>query len=180
MFLLRGLVDCVSGGTLLAAYHALFHSVMTYAIAVWGGASSADRVFALQRRAIRILARLGFREDCRNAFHQLGILTFPAVFIMENLIFVKKNESSFTTHGDVHDHRTRARQNIVSTYCRLAKCQSRPDFMAVKLFNKLPVPVRILEHRYFRKRLKLFFTRNVFYSVNEFLNFDMSRYNFNA
>lgn len=169
LFLLKNLKGIVSMETLLSAYYALFNSVMTYGIMAWGGASSACRVFALQRKAVRVMAGLGFREDCRGAFRDLGILTFQSVFILESIIYVKKNESSFVSHGDIHDYPTRGRDDLVTAYCRLKKCRYRPEHLAIKLYNKLPPNVRSFSVTKLKSFIKEILTGNVFYSIDEFL-----------
>ena len=68
VFILRNLATSVSQCTLMSAYYALFHTVMTYGIMVWGGASQAERIFGMQRKAVRILAGMHYRADCRISF----------------------------------------------------------------------------------------------------------------
>ena len=89
IFLLRTMGDCVSPPILKQAYFTLCHTHIAYAIIVWGHSSGAKRVFGLQRRAVRILAGLCYREDCRRAFIDLSIMTLPSLFIYENLLHIK-------------------------------------------------------------------------------------------
>lgn len=80
-FLLRNLSKIVSKQTLLTAYFGIIHSCISYAILVWGHSSHSTHVFAAQRKAIRIIANLKYRDDCREAFKGLGILTLPCIYI---------------------------------------------------------------------------------------------------
>nr|CAI5847843.1 unnamed protein product [Callosobruchus analis] len=57
IYALRALSSCVSLHILRTAYFALIHTHISYAILAWGHSSGAHRLFALQRKAIRILAR---------------------------------------------------------------------------------------------------------------------------
>lgn len=68
IFVIRNLSKCVSNKILVQAYYALVHSHLRYAITAWGHAADSARVFALQRRALRVMAGLSYREDCRNAY----------------------------------------------------------------------------------------------------------------
>ena len=53
IYLLRNLASCVSQKTLLTAYFGLIHSVLIYAILVWGHSPHAASAFAVQRKAVR-------------------------------------------------------------------------------------------------------------------------------
>ena len=67
----------VSQKVLITAYHGQIHSTLSHVILVWGHSNHCVRVFALQRRAIRIVYGLKYGHDCRDAFKKLYILTFP-------------------------------------------------------------------------------------------------------
>ena len=85
---------------------------------------------------------IGYRDDCRDAFVDLKILTLPSAYILENLLYLKRNEGLFGTHGDVHDYSTRQRDNLVPAYLRLVRCQDGPGYWAIKLFNVLPTDIK--------------------------------------
>lgn len=180
IFLIRNLAGCVSPETLKNAYHALFHSIMTYGILAWGKASSTTRVFGLQRKVVRIIAGISYREDCKEAFRSLKIMTFPAAYIYECLVYVKENDSKFNTHHQLHDYPTRHGNDIRAPFVRLKKGQSNPEFIGVKYFNKLPSNIRGLPLKSFKKALKNCFIQNIFYSESEFLTCDISIINFNV
>jgi hypothetical protein len=74
LFVLRQLRSEVNVKTLLTAYHALVHSNITYAILVWGHSTHLCKVFNQQRKCIRVLGGLGYRDDCRDMFKTLKIL----------------------------------------------------------------------------------------------------------
>jgi hypothetical protein len=69
----------VNDKTLVTAYHALVHSNITYAILVWGHSTHLRKVFNQQRRCIRVLGGLGYRDDCRDIFKTFKILTVPCI-----------------------------------------------------------------------------------------------------
>ena len=90
IFGLRVLSTSVSTDMLRTAYHALCQPIMTYSLLNWGGAASWRDVFCLQRRAVRIIDKLQYRDDCRDSFSTLRILTFPCLYILECVLFVRK------------------------------------------------------------------------------------------
>lgn len=120
---------------------------------------------------MRILAGIGYRDDCRQAFSALRILTFPSQYIYTNLLFVKQNETTFTSHVDVHSYDTRNKINLVLPYWRLKRCQDGPGYWAVKFYNMLPQAIKCLSFRHFKKRVKEILITNPFYSFDEYFNF---------
>lgn len=149
--MLRSLSKCVSINVLRTAYFAVFHSHLSYATLAWGHSSGMTRLFRIQRKAVRIIAGLPFREDCRQQFSSLGILTLPCVFILECVLYVRRNEEIFRTHRDIHGHHTRFRDNLVPAYWRLKRCQDGPGYWAIKFFNILPQNFRSLPIMTFKK-----------------------------
>ena len=90
MFLLRQLLNEVSRDVLRVAYYSNFHSSLSYAILNWGHSSHSSKVFAQQRKCLRILGILKHRECCRQEFVKQKILTLPGVYILECLMYMKK------------------------------------------------------------------------------------------
>ena len=89
----------------------------------------------MQRKAVRMLSGLGFREECRVAFSNLGILTVPSVYILENLLYVRKNHDVYVIHRSMHDYETRGRDALVPNYWRLGRYQYGPGYWANTFFN---------------------------------------------
>ena len=87
IYALRNLADNVSTDVLKMAYHALVQSHISYGIIVWGNSVQPTRIFGLQRRAIRIVDGIKYRDECRNSFRKLSILTLPSLYIYEVLIY---------------------------------------------------------------------------------------------
>ena len=175
-FALRGLSNSVSVEVLKTVYFSLIQSLLSYAVLVWGHSCHACRVFALQRRAIRVLAGLAYGEDCRGAFRSLGILTFPSIYIFENLLHIKHNEDQYRAHSDLHEYDTRNKANLAIIYRRLKRCQNGPGFLGVSLFNKLPSHIKALSVKNFKCKVRDFLAEQAFYSVQEFLNCEVASF----
>lgn len=171
LFLLRRLADNISGKALKSAYFATFHSQLSYAVLVWGHAPNSKYLFGLQRKAIRVVAGLGFRDDCRGSFKQLGILTLPSLYLLENLLYVVGNIDLFATHGDVHTYQTRNKTNLIPARWRLKRCQSGPGYWGIKYFNVLPPNIRELPVIRFKQVLKKILIDNAFYSHDEYFQY---------
>lgn len=170
VFLLRGLSESVSRRVLRTAYFSLCHSLLSYAILAWGQAADWPRIFALQRRAIRVIAGLGFREDCRADFAALDILTFPSLYIYHLLIFARENIDGYPTNDSFHSYFTRNGSDLQIPFFRLSKSQKSVHFLAPKYYNKVPDRLRDLDSVNFGKQLKIFLIKKSYYSFTEFLN----------
>lgn len=174
IFLLRGLAKTVSQTTLLTAYYGLIHSQITYAILVWGHSPHAATVFAIQRRAIRVIAGLGYRDDCRDAFKNLKVLTLCSIYVLQCLLHVKENESKYIKRDTIHLYHTRNSNKLQTDFLRLTKTRDGAGYYGIKFFNLLPYEIQKLNYKHFKTVVKKFLTDNAFYDINDFTNADFS------
>lgn len=58
---------------------------MTYGLLFWG--TDVDKIFILQKQAVRYLAGLGPRDSCRQAFRDLKIMTLASAHVHENIVY---------------------------------------------------------------------------------------------
>lgn len=56
-------------------YCANFEFVLKYGITFWGSNTLMGKVFVAQKRAIRVILKMGFRDSCRGKFRALSLLT---------------------------------------------------------------------------------------------------------
>nr|CAI5863722.1 unnamed protein product [Callosobruchus analis] len=113
-----------------------------------------DQVFRLQRRCIRVMSGLGWRDCCRNKFTELGLLTLPSLYILNCLKYIKANLHRFTYHSDIHDYPTRNCRDVLSGFHRLSRTRRGTDYHCVKFFNVLPENVRALPDELFYAKIK--------------------------
>lgn len=170
IYLLRNLANIVSQKTLITAYHGLIHSTLSYAILIWGHSTHSASVFALQRKAVRILYGLNYRDDCRQAFKNLKILTLPSVYILQCLLYIKEHASNYTSHNEVHSYSTRNNNNIYPNFLRLSKTRNGPNYYALKFFNYLPAKVKELDFKSFKNTIRAYLMTSAFYNFEEFLS----------
>lgn len=170
VYLLRNLRAVVSEEVLLMAYHALMGSVLHYGILAWGHAPAAQDIFAMQRRAIRVIAGVGYRACCRRSFTALKIMTVPSIYIMECLRYTKQNIESFSTRFDTHGRDTRSRHHVNINLHRVNASRCGRTFFGPKLFNLLPTNIKMLPTKEFLSCLKKYLTEMAFYSIQECLD----------
>lgn len=170
-YMLRTLKFEVSSAIMRTAYFALFESHLSYAVLAWGHSTIRHRLFRLQRRAIRTMAGLEYRDSCRQAFVDMGILTLPCIYIFECVKYVKLHPERYVQHNMIHSHNTRQGKDICPGPLKLKRSQDGINFHAIKFFNRLPVVVREKDSKTFLKEVRNVLMKNAFYDWDEFMSY---------
>ena len=177
LFALRVLKDKLDFSTLRLVYHALFQSHLSYGIMLWGNSSQQNtaRVQRQQKKAIRIMARLGHNESCKPYFKQLGLMTVIGLYIYEILTFVRSNLNIIQQDPVNHKYDTRNRENYIRPIKQsTAIYEKSVSYSGISLYNILPHDMHQASEKMFKKRLKLFLLENTFYELSEFQNCNKS------
>jgi hypothetical protein len=132
-FMLRKLLSIVNVKTLRIVYFAHFHSQVSYGIILWGSSSSMRHLFIIQKRAIRIMLRLGPRSPCRESFKKLYILTVPCLYIYALMLFVVKNPNIYQINTSVHSRSTTQRNKLHVPSARFSSIQRGIYYSSVKI-----------------------------------------------
>lgn len=77
----------------------------------WGCSGSEGNAFVLQKFAVGQILKFSARETCRSNFKKLQILTLPAIYLFECIVYFNKHLGSFECYFPQHSHNTKA--NIV-------------------------------------------------------------------
>lgn len=172
LFVLRFIVKYVPATTARTVYFSLMYSHITYGIELWG--STADthfqKIFKLQKQAVRYLAKLGYNDSCRQSFKNLSLLTLPCIYIYRLLIYIYTNRYNFKTNSDIHPYNTRTKTHIVVERHRLHKFEKKPSYIGSRLYNKLPKLIKTSESlKRFKTKLYKFLAEKAYYGVDEYL-----------
>lgn len=172
IFVMRQLRSCLSSSTMKIVYFALVHSLLSYAIVLWGNASTSFKIFRLQKSAVRIIDSAPYGTHCKPLFRKYGILPLPSLFIFESLLLTHKNLNILSSHADRHNYNTRLRWNLIPSFSRLRMTQVNK--IDVSLYNKFinyhrDINVKQMTYNVFHKFAKNFFIDHCFYSVDEYL-----------
>ena len=144
---------------------------------LWGNSSQHNtaRILRLQKKALRIMARLGHNESCKSYFKKLNLMTVVSLYVYELLTFVKRNINLIKQDPIIHSYETRNRGNFIrpikhstSTY------EKSVSYSGIQLYNSLPYDMHNISENMFKKRLKMFLLENPFYEFSEFQNCDKS------
>jgi len=108
-YLLKQSSQCLNRDCLLKIYNAFIFSHLSYGTFIWGNSSHVKLLknFSLQKQSIRIILHLKFRESCRGLFRNLKMLTFPAIYAYQCILYVKNQKEVTQYHKDVHSYNTR-------------------------------------------------------------------------
>lgn len=175
LYCLRYLSHFLPKGTLKVVYYGYVYPHLTYGLMFWGTASktSLQRVFVLQKRALRILCGLGYRESCREHFRREGLLTLPSLFIFTISVYVFSNASLFSTN--IHNYNTRNKNDLAIPFHKLALFEKSIKFLGPKIFNILPNLVKDSTCLgSFKRTLKAFLAEKAFYSLNEYYSYNIT------
>lgn len=170
IFALRCLSNFSSKETLSLAYNGILESKLRYGIIFWGfcDMQNFNRIFILQKRALRIVWGLGPGESCREHFRSDGVLTFPSLLVYACLDFVYNNPHFFTTPN--HSYSTRNKHSLEIDKFKLNIFKNSVFYYGPKLFNKLPVEIRLAPSAMaFRRGVRRCLAERAYYSLQEAL-----------
>jgi len=86
-------------------YNSLIESLIKYSIILWGLSSqnNLERIFKLQKRAIRTMLKLQPSASCFDHYKELSILTVPCIYMFEKIVYVKEQN---LVKAHQHPHNT--------------------------------------------------------------------------
>lgn len=170
LFALRRIQATSTPEALTTAYHALFESKLRYGIAAWGGSSLCymERVLLQQKKAVRIMTGIGWRDSCRDHFKQLNLLTVVNIYILEVVLLA--TSCQLTRQQDLHGYHTRNTRNFNLPAHRRKFCEKKPTYAGAKYFNALPQELKRSTSRQLKVKLSRWLLERPFYSIGEFLD----------
>lgn len=156
----------------LSAYYAYVHSRLRYGIIFWGNSVEASRIFVLQKSCIRSIFHLKRNASCRDTFKNFSILTLPGIYIYECACFAKENYELLKNQEIDHSYNTRGRKN-----CQLVLPQTTKTMVSksitsqmIRVYNHLPLSIRNLTLKLFKRQLNHLLSESVVYTVSDFYN----------
>jgi len=169
-FVLRIIRESTNLETQITVYHAYFASIMNYGLTVWGSANQAKKIFILQKRAVRLIAKVPQITHCKEFFIRFKIMTLYSSYIYQLALMVKRDFDTFMENQISHDYNTRSRNLIKPVQHRLNIFHLSPQYMAPKIYNSLPLTIKNINSiTKFKKTLKNFLLDKAYYSVEEYL-----------
>ena len=137
-------------------YNALILPHIQYGLEVWYSCSENDRkrIFTLQKRSVRAIRNLQYRDHTNDHFKSLNFLKLEDLY-KQHLLLDIHNKNEFVLHRDQHDYFTRNRNNSVIPFFNHAKCQKTWLYNGISFWNDLPNTIKDMKsHNQFKTALK--------------------------
>lgn len=167
-YTLRILTDEINFEAAKSAYFSYVQSRLTYGIIFWGATSDWLRVFRAQKSAVRAICKLKARQSCKEYFIENGMLTLPALYIIEACVFIQKHYDEFFRQWVTqHSYRTRNQGHYISNP---PFRYNKNNFLLkiLKIYNYLPNQLKTYTPQQLKKCLTDKLKPLAIYSVNEF------------
>lgn len=165
---LKTLSKYLNEKSLKVFYFANFESLMKFGLIFYGSSSELIEIFRVQKRVIRCIFKMNYRESCRGIFKRNRIMTVYGLYIYEILIYVFKNIGVYSTCSSFHSYQTR-QLNLSFPRHKLSITEKHPTYACIKYYNNLPVDIRNCQTlNLFKKKLKSFLLDLEPYSLDDF------------
>ena len=139
---------------LVILYNSFVLPYLNYSVLTWFSSSvNCDKLFLLQKRAVRIIVNAGYRDHTANLFAKLKNLKFKDLYSLNLGKFMFKYmhnslpdcfSSCFTLTSNIHSHNTRSasRKNIHVCYNRTSLFKNSLIQRGVNYWNSLSESIK--------------------------------------
>ena len=133
--------------TLLTLYSSLLVPHLLYGIEIWYGALqiNKDRIFKLQKKAIRAVNCLPYNHHTNDFFKSMELLKLEDIYKQKLLVNMFKNQN-LTTLSDIHGHNTRHRNDILLPRFNRTRTQLSCFYQGILNWNSLPDDIKSLQY----------------------------------
>lgn len=170
-FALRVLSRYLETDTVKTAYFANFYSRLRYGIVFWGFSTHShfEKIFRIQKRAIRIVFRMGIRDSCRGVFRGNNLLTAIGVYIYECALFLRKHPHFFEDSLICHNYDTRRMVGYNYPIHSMTLKEKGCFYSCLRFYNSLPSYIKnITTFANFKSAVFRYVCEIEPYSVGEF------------
>ena len=128
---------------LIQIYYSLIHSHLNYNIICYLGTfpTYINRLFLLQKRAIRIISGASFLEHTDPLFYSNKILKINDMYNLNVGMYMYDRWNS-GVYDRQHQYETRNRNDLLPRQARLSVTQNSLSFVGPNLWNSIPVTIQ--------------------------------------
>ena len=145
-------------------YNSLIYPHLQYGIIFWSGLNKSEyeKVFRLQKRAIRIMTKSLKYAHTGPIFKSLKILKLEDITKLEMCKFISQdlnnlNNFNFRPRSTVHQHNTRYNSQLVLPFPRNNIMLNSVFYKGLQLYNGLPDDFKsIFDKNMFKVKLKTY------------------------
>ena len=142
----------LSSTTKLTLYYTLIYPYIVYCNCAWSSTyvSNLNRIYYLQKRAVRAITNSDYRAHSAPLFSKLVIFRyFPSQYVWNRqIMFYYRNNllppllhNLFVTSSQIHNYGTRTASNYRTHLCRTNLKKFTILYQGPKMWNSLPVSV---------------------------------------
>ncbi len=153
LFIINQVKNYLPEENLRTLYFSLIQPYLTYGISIWGGSHSTylNKLVKSQKRAIRIIKHLGYRDHTEEHFKNLKILRLDDLYKLNmSLIMYKYNDrllpkslqTMFKQNQDFHSYNTRHRSNFSAPKHKSTTYHRSIMQMGPEIWNKIPDEIK--------------------------------------
>ena len=133
--------------TLRQLYFSFLYPYLSYCITIWGNApaSTLDPIFKLQKRAVRIVYNIKYRDSTKMACKKAKLLRLPELYTFSILIFMYKFKNNllpeifntfYVENSSYHNYPTRHAKNLRNPRVRTKLATTFVKNIGVTIWNK--------------------------------------------
>lgn len=167
LFIIKHLSKFSDRELLLLVYHTLFISHINYCLACWSDCNLnlIEKVFRIQKRAIRVIFKIEPRESCKETFMINNLLTVPALIILSKVKHFNSARKKLPQLKDRHSHDTRGKEYYIINQENVGLK------LGYEYFKKLPEDIRKTADmsRLFKIGVKNYLIKKCPYKTSQFL-----------
>jgi hypothetical protein len=175
-YLIKRLMKVTTLETAKLVYFSNIESRLSYGVILWGSASKCKRLFTLQKRALRFMAKASvdpcavtwIKDSCRPLFRRFKILTLTCLYIFNVILYMRNENSSCTAWTNAYE--TRQKNQLKLQKPNLLIYKTGPTYGGCIFYNVLPLELRDKNGYDFKRGLKNYLIEHCFYTIDEFLN----------
>ena len=146
---------------LVSVYYSLINPYIIYCNLIWGNSfqSHLNKIFLLQKRAVRVVHKVGFYDHTDELFFRSGILKLSDVNTYRQSIYIFDGGSDSFVRD--HSHNTRNRNSFRPIFARTTISTQSLLFSSPIVWNLLPDAIRnIRSIGAFKKHVRSFLLRD--------------------
>ena len=174
VFALKKIKPWAGRQEMLNVYFALFQSHLSYGILSWGNLPKihSNRLLKLQKWSLRVILGKNKSWSCKNAFVELGIMTFPSLYLYQTVKWVhdKIIEGEMVIRSSKVQYSLRNSRDVDADRPRLCKTQRLLIHSGPKIYNALPETIKnTFGTKNFCNKIKSYFLNNPFYNIEDYV-----------
>lgn len=130
------------------------------------------QLFKYQRKVIRIIFNLKYRENCAHKFKEFDLLTLPCIYIFESIKYVANNLNNYSKREFLHGRNLRNNFELNIDFHRVDASKNMVNYYGPLFYNKLPTNIKKLPSQKLIKEVRSLLLSGSFYSYAEYLGHD--------